>query len=190
MWPGPSGKFLASIFNVAATFILAGSLACSGEPAPTPPRNPTIIEAQAYVPFPIQAPDYIPEGYEMDPSVSFNDGVPYGHKIKGIFFKLQKYTPDGYHTITVNQFLAEGTFPPVRAYLPSVSTWETIDLGEFQAEVRQTTSGNNNVPQVAVEWEIPHQGKRIFYAVVSDVSLEETLELVRSFQSVSSSTKG
>lgn len=189
MWQGPSSKFLASVLTVAATFILAGSLACSGEPAPTPPRDPTIIEAQPFVPFPIQAPDYIPEGYKMDPTVKFNDGFQYGHEIKGIFFKLQKYTPDGYHTITINQFLAEGTFPPVRAYLPSVSTWETIDLGEFQAEVRQTNSGNNNVPQVAVEWEITHQSKRIFYAVVSDVSLEETLKLVESFQPISLPTE-
>ncbi|MDE2843696.1 MAG: hypothetical protein OXR67_01830 [Chloroflexota bacterium] len=147
-----------------------------------PPRNPTIAEAQPHVPFPIQAPIYIPDGYEMDPHVSLLDGPHYGHEVKGVRFVLRKYTPSGYRNISINQFLAEGTFPTVQTNIGDIIAWEIIDFGDFEAEVRQADTPEG--PKVAVEWETEYKGKRIFYAVRSDLDFEETLEMVRSFQAI------
>ncbi len=176
-------SFPAFALAVAATLILVGSLACSGEPTPTPPRDPTLAEAQPFVPFPIQAPTYIPDGYEMDPHVNFLDSWHYGDEVKGVYFSLRKYTPSGYKNIHIKQFLAEGTFPSTKVYVGEYVTGEMVDLGGFEAEVRQTDLGDQG-PLVAVEWEAKHEGKRIFYAVRSDLEIEKTLEMIRSFQAI------
>jgi len=118
----------------------------------------------------------------MDPHVSFLDSWQYGYEIKGVDFALRKYTPRGYKNIHITQFLAEGTFPTVKTYLGGITAWEIMDLGDFEAEVRQTDVQEG--PKVAVEWEIEYKGKRIFYAVRSDLELEETLEMVRSFSTI------
>ncbi len=176
-------SFPAFASTVTAILISVGLLSCSGEPAPTPPRDPTIAEAQSYVPFPIQAPSYIPDGYEMDPHVSFLDSRHYGNEVKGVRFALRKYTPRGYKNIHITQFLAEGTFPSTKVYVGEYVTGEMVDLGGFEAEVRQADLGDQG-PLVAVEWETTHDGKRIFWAVRSHLELEETLKVVRSFRTI------
>jgi len=118
----------------------------------------------------------------MDRHVSFLDSQHYGDEIKGVGFVLRKYTPSGYKEIYIDQFLAEGTFPTVQTYLGNVISWETMDFGDFEAEVRHADYGEG--PKVAVEWETEYKGKRIFYTVIADLNLEETIEMVRSFRAI------
>ena len=75
--------------------------------------------------------------------------------------------------------LAEGTYPYSQDFLGDVLVPDIVDLGDLGLEVREGLIGGG--PLVAVEREEEYEGQRIFYAVESRASNEETLKLVESF---------
>ena len=158
--------------------VLVGSLACSGEPTPTRPRYLPFNEAQAIVPFPIQVPGYIPEGYALDEEAYILEGRNYGYEVKGARIDLDAEASGDVNAVRVRQFVAEGTSAPTRAYLEGIISFETIALGDSVAEVKEIETGG--IPKTVIEWEAEHEGKRIFMSVDSDAGREETLRMVRS----------
>ena len=161
--------------------VLVGSFACAGEPTPAPPLYLPLSEAASPIPFPIQAPTYIPEGYEMEEKGLVLQGKNYGYESKGVLVTLKKYTPSGYENIYIRQFLAEGTFPPARFYNEGILSFESVNLGGFNAEAREIFS---NETLTVVEWETEHEGQRVFWSVTSEVNKDEALKVVRSLTPV------
>ena len=170
------------LYLAAILAVLTLCLGCAGEPTPVPPRNPTIYEAQQFIPFPIRVPTHFPEGYVMDEAVDFLDGPDFGHETKGVGLALRKYAPDGYENIYIRQFLAEGMFAPTRLYLEGIVSWEVVDIGNHVVVVKEAELGGGS--RVIVEWETEHEGKRVFWSVDSAVTKEETFLIIGSFRSV------
>lgn len=167
------------MFRIIAAFLLLVGLSCGG-PTPAPPRHLPFNEAQEIVPFPIQVPTFIPEGYELDEEAYILEGRPFGWEVKGVSYSLSQGKPQQEGNIHVRQFMAEGTFPLGRVLQDDIVTYEVIDIRGFDAEVREAEMGDGW--RVAVEWEAEHEGKRLFLSVNSGVSRDDTLELVKSME--------
>ena len=108
-------------------------------------------------------------------------GKNYGYESKGVRITLKKYTSSRYENVYIRQILAEGTFPPARFHNEGILSLETVDLGGFDAEVREIFS---NETLTVVEWETRHEGQRLFWSVTSEVDKDETLKVVRSLRPV------
>ena len=171
------------MLRIAAIFLILVGLSCTGGPTPAPPRHLAFQEAQEIVPFPIQVPSYIPEGFELDDEMNILAGWQYGHEVKGVSYQLLQFEPWRKRQIYIDQFVAEGTFPPMRV-LPDIVTYQVIDLDGVALEVKEADMGDGIT--VGVAWEGEHEGKRLFFSVISGVSKDETLEMIGSMRPLGS----
>ena len=151
------------------------------------PGHQTPDLAQQYVPFPIWVPTYFPEEYWMNVDAELLEGWPYGDGVKGVELVFRNNVGPGrdLEAISVRQFLSEGTSSHARAYLGDAQAPEVVNLGDFEVVVREGLQNGllGSRGWVRVEWEGRHEGRPVVYIVDSGASREETLLMVRSFES-------
>ena len=166
-------------FLLVPLAVVVLGLSCMAEPTPAPPRHLPFQEAQEIVPFPILVPTHIPKGFELDDKMYILAGWQYGHEVKGVSYDLLQFEPWRKRDIYINQFVAEGTFPPMRV-LPDIITYEVRDLDGIFLEVKEVDMGDGVT--IGASWEGDHEGKRLFFSVISGASRGETLEMIRSME--------
>ena len=170
---------IATVPRFLAALLILLSFSCTTEPPPAPPRYLPFAEAQEIVPFPILVPTFVSEGWELDTEVHILEGQWYGNEVKGASYFLLQFEPWRKKQIHIRQFVAEGTFPEMRT-LPDIVTYEVIDVDGIALEIKEADMGGGIT--TSVEWETEHEGKRLFFSVISEVSRQETLDMVRSMK--------